>query len=78
MLGEGDVIEFVIRETAKTSALRGIESRAGVMEQVFSFMEEVFPQLSHTLVTNVTLKVIIAVTHMAKSHLLHSSWLNQL
>jgi hypothetical protein len=35
-------------------------------------MEEVFTQLGQTLVTVVTLKVIIAVTHMSESHLLQS------
>jgi hypothetical protein len=38
----------------------------------FLFMEEVFTQLGHTLVTVVTLKAIIAVTHVAEIHLLQS------
>jgi hypothetical protein len=78
MLGEGDMSESVIREIANTSALRGMESRVQSYGTGFLFMEEVFPQLCHILVTDVTLKVIIAVTHLAKSHLLRSSWLNQL
>jgi hypothetical protein len=35
-------------------------------------VEEVFTQLGHILVTVVTIKVIIAVTPMTKTHLLHS------
>jgi hypothetical protein len=40
-------------------------------------MEETFTRLTHILITVVTLKVIIAVTHTAEIHLLHSSLLNQ-
>jgi len=36
-------------------------------------MKEVFPQPGYILGTVVTSKVILAVTHMAEIHLLHSS-----